>query len=287
MGHSVRNILILAVIFAVGPGRFDSAWFESSSVGIVSAEEPPTAGLSPKQTSQLAQLMELDWQDRPEWAEMAVMILKGAPMKTGTGWFTPSNRRHDWDWLASRLPEAAKDDQITPDEFPQLTKEEFARVDRDADRVISPNDFRFEKNPFMEDDSPASSIFSRLDDDSNGRVTMKELERWFKKSSDDTAFLSVDDLKDALGLGPRPPRKKSAAGRPRKDPRWEMLGMLLNGEMGSFSEGPSLNDDAPELDLPLVAHKAEGGGLELTDRMIRLEDFEKRKPIVLIFGSFT
>ncbi len=251
------------------------------------AEDPVEPPLTSEQTTQLAEMIGRDWENRPAWAEMAVMILKGDGMGSGKGWFTPAERRHDWQWLAERMPDAASDDQITPAEIPALSDEEFARVDQDHDRVITPKDFLFEKNPFMEDDSPAGSIFSRLDDDSNGRLTMKELQRWFKRSSDGTDFLSVEDLKGALGLGPRPARRGNDAGEPRNDPRWEMMGMFLNGEMGSFSEGPELDSEAPELDLPLVAHQAEGGGLELTDRVIKLEDFRGSKPVVLIFGSFT
>ncbi len=247
------------------------------------AEDPP---LTPKQTTQLAEMMERDWENRPPWAEMAVMILKGESMGSGKGWFTGAERRHTWQWLSDRMPEAAKDGRITAEEIPQLSEQDFERVDQDRDRAITEADFVFEKNPLMEDDSPAGSIFSRLDEDSNGRLTSKEVQRWFKQSTEDSDFLSVDDLKIALGLGPRPPRRRSDSGEPRSDPRWKMMGMFLNGEMGSFSEGPTLDSDAPELDLPLVAHR-EDGGLELTDEMVRLENYRGSKPVVLIFGSFT
>jgi hypothetical protein len=148
-----------------------------------------------------------------------------------------------------------------------------------------PADFQFSKNPLLEDDSPVGTIFSRLDNDSNGRLTMDELERWFNRSAAGTDFLSVDDLKGALGLNPKRPRGKRKRGE-RRDPRWDMLGLLLNGEMGSLTEGPDLDSEAPELDLPLVAHK-DDGGLELTDRMVKLTDVRGQKPVVLIFGSFT
>ena len=251
------------------------------------AEDPAEPPLTSEQTSLLAEMISRDWEDRPAWAEMAVMILKGEGMGSGQGWFTPAQRRHDWQWLADRFPDAASDERITAEEIPDLSDDDFAAVDQDRDRLITPKDFQFEKNPFMEDDSPAGSIFSRLDEDSNGRLTMKEMQRWFKRSSDGTEFLSVEDLKVALGLGPRPPRRNRDSGEKPQDPRWEMMAMFLNGEMGSFSEGPELESEAPELDLPLVAHRDEGGGLELTDRMIKLEDYRGSKPVVLIFGSFT
>jgi hypothetical protein len=247
------------------------------------AEDPP---LTSEQTTQLAEMIERDWEDRPPWAEMAVMILKGGSMGSGKGWFTPAQRRHTWQWLADRLPEVSADGRITGEEIPELSEQDFEQVDQNRDGVITESDFVFEKNPMMEDDSPAGSIFSRLDEDSNGRLTAKEVERWFKQSTKGTDFLSVDDLKIALGLGPRPPRRDRDSSEPRPDPRWKMMGMFLNGEMGSFSEGPALNSEAPELDLPLVAHREEGG-LELTDEIIRLENYRGSKPVVLIFGSFT
>jgi hypothetical protein len=247
------------------------------------AEDPP---LTPMQTTQLAEMMERDWENRPPWAEMAVMILKGESMGSGTGWFTGAERRYTWKWLANRLPEASNDGRITAEEIPELSEQDFDRVDQDRDRAITEADFAFEKNPMMEDDSPAGAIFSRLDEDSNGRLTSKEIQRWFKQSTKDTDFLSVDDLKIALGLGPQPPRRGRDSSEPRPDPRWKMMGMFLNGEMGSFSEGPALDSEAPDLDLPLVTHREEGG-LELTDEMVRLENYRGSKPVVLIFGSFT
>ncbi len=232
-------------------------------------------------------MLDEDWKDQPAWGEMAVMILKGEPMGSGQGWFTGSQRRHDWQWLAERKPQAASDQRIGPDEIPELGEADFARVDTDMDGFITPSDFLFEKNPFMEDASPAGSIFSKLDGDSNGRLTRDELEHWFERSTEGSEYLSVNDLKSALGLGPRPPRPRPTGQRPASDPRWKMMEMFLNGEMGSFSEGPSLNEDAPELDLPLVARSGEGTELKLTDRIVSLEDERERKPIVLIFGSFT
>ena len=66
-----------------------------------------------------------------------------------------------------------------------------------------------------------------------------------------------------------------------------MMELLLRGEMGSLTEGPELESEAPELDLPLVALNEQAGGLELTDRFVKLADVRGQKPVVLIFGSFT
>lgn len=247
-------------------------------------DDPPMA-LSPELTTKLANLLERDWEHPPPWAEMGVAILKGDDIKSGKGWYTGAERRHDWTWLEKTFPEAAAEYRIAREEIPQLDEDSFDRIDRNGDEEITPADFAFSKNPLLEDDSPANGIFSRLDDDSNGRLTMAELERWFERSAGGTEFLSAAELKAALGLNPKPPRSRNAS-NPRPDRRWEMFSMLLTGELGSFAQGPELDSEAPELDLPLVAHDEEGG-LQLTDRFIKLADCRGDRPVVLIFGSFT
>lgn len=247
--------------------------------------QQPEPMMSSAAATKFAELLERDWQERPEWAEMAVAILKGDGIGSGSGWFTGSERRHDWNWLASEFPEAAADGRIVRKELPQLDQAAFRRVNTDGDAALTVADFDFATNPLMEDNSPAGAIFSRLDDDSNGRLTEAELQRWFKRSAGDFDYLSVEDLKGALGLNPKPPRPNRPAGD-RPDPRWRMLELVINGEMGSFAAGPDVGSDAPELDLPLLEH-SEDGGLELTEHRIRLADVRGKKPVVLIFGSFT
>lgn len=250
----------------------------------VRSEDPPAAALSPELSEQFANLLERDWENPPPWAEMGIAILKGDDIRSGKGWYTGSERRHDWKWLETMFPKAAAGNRIMREEIPQLDQDAFDRIDRNGDQQITPADFVFSKNPLLEDDSPASSIFSRLDDDSNGRLTLQELNRWFDRSAGPTEFLSVEDLKAALGLKPKPRQSRKAGESP--DRRWEMFRMLLTGELGSFTSGPTVDSQAPELDLPLVAHQAEGG-LELTDRFVKLADARGRRPVVLIFGSFT
>ncbi|MCG8651671.1 MAG: EF-hand domain-containing protein [Pirellulales bacterium] len=250
------------------------------------AAQNSASTMPPVLTTRLGQLMERDWEQRPPWADMAVAILKGEPIGSGQGWFTGSESRYDWDWLAANFPDAVADQRIGLEELAPLDQAGFERLDRDRDKWITQADFEFTKNPYLEDESPVSDIFSRLDDDSNGRLTMDELERWFKRSAQESEFLSFEDLKIALGYGAAPPKRRGSAG-PRRDPRWRMMELLLRGEMGSLTEGPELESEAPELDLPLVALNEQAGGLELTDRFVKLADVRGQKPVVLIFGSFT
>ena len=52
---------------------------------------------------------------------------------------------------------------------------------------------------------------------------------------------------------------------------------LLSGEIGSFREGPALGDQAP--DFKLRTHDGR--------REIQLGESRGKKPVVLVFGSFT
>ena len=175
-----------------------------------------------------------------------------------------------------------------PGEIEPLDKVSFQVIDQNNDGVITPSDFEFPVNPNLEGDAAANRIFSRLDDDSNGRLTIDELQQWFSKSAGESEFLSVNDLKKAVGLAKKTnrPKQKDAPNGPRVDPRWPMMKLLLSGELGSLTTGPEFDSEAPELDLPLVAHNKDGG-LELSDRIIHLQDARGKKPVVLIFGSFT
>jgi peroxiredoxin len=52
---------------------------------------------------------------------------------------------------------------------------------------------------------------------------------------------------------------------------------LLSGELGSMREGPRVNQRASDFTLQTQDGKGQ----------IRLSDFRGKKPVVLVFGSFT
>ncbi len=66
-----------------------------------------------------------------------------------------------------------------------------------------------------------------------------------------------------------------------------MFQRLLNGELGTLQPGLELDQPAPDFNLPLLAHDAENGKLVLADRLVKLSDYRGKRPVVLIFGSFT
>ena len=53
--------------------------------------------------------------------------------------------------------------------------------------------------------------------------------------------------------------------------------MLLNGELGSLTSGPDLDEEAPDFTLP--THDGQS--------QITLSKLIGEKPVVLVFGSFT
>ena len=247
--------------------------------------------LSSEHLKSLGQMLEQDWKDRPEWGEMAVAILKNDFMRPGAGWWKPGVKRYDWNWLSERL-DANKDGKIERDEFPgDIAKGDqlFERLDRDGDGRLAAADFDYsEPNPAMMmmnmaamKDRMSNQLFNRLDKDSNGRVTMQELAEFFRYGDkEELEFLTPEDLRFAID---DPPSKKPAS--PADDNPASAgpsspaaaLRMFLRGELGWLSSGPQLGDAAPDFTLP--THDG--------TQQVRLSDSFGKRPVVLVFGSFT
>jgi hypothetical protein len=75
----------------------------------------------------------------------------------------------------------------------------------------------------------------------------------------------------------QPPEKKKEDKSKDEPSPWVFAKGLLSSELGSFHQGPAVGDRAP-----LFALKTQDGKQE-----IRLSDYRGKKPVVLIFGSFT
>jgi hypothetical protein len=114
-------------------------------------------------------------------------------------------------------------------------------------------------------------LVSRLDGDTNGQVTMEELSRFFERADrEKTSFINAEDILEAL--------KDEEPLVPEQHPSdSQLLSMFFSGQLGWFEEGPKLGDLAP--DFTLEKHDQSG--------KITLSDFQEKKPVVLIFGSFT
>jgi len=237
----------------------------------VDQDERPDPGLAPELAQQLAQLLDRDWQQQPEWGRMMVAILRGEEMRIGSGWFAPSQSRYDWRWLAERF-DGDGDGTIGLADLPEgpLRQLCFDRLNTTADSVLTADDLRAPRR--APNDQLAGPLFYRLDANSNGRVSAAEMTAFFEKADrDQSGFLTPDDLQLAL-TAPRSERRQDSASRPSVT---DWLTMLLRGQLGSLT--PDLDETAPDFRL-----KTMDGA-----QTVSLSDFRGKKPVVLVFGSFT
>lgn len=222
----------------------------------------------------LGALLERDWKDRPEWAEMAAAALQGN-MGPGRGWWKPQAQRYSWDWLQKTF-DADDDGVIRRQEAPGM-EAYLTRLDQNKDQLLTPRDLVDQGPGFSRESMMAQMLFQRFDRDSNGKLTPEELKSFFEGADRDKAgFLTLADLQS--GLKPPPPKGKSsgqAEYQPGRD-RLHDLHMVLSGQLGSLENGPQINQPAPELTL-----EQQG-----SDKKVSLKSL-RGKPLVLIFGSFT
>lgn len=239
--------------------------------------------LTPEHMKQLGQMLEQDWKRRPEWGEMAIAILKGEQMRVGMGWWKTTVKRYDWSWLAGNF-DANRDGVVDRAELPEnvpLGDKLFARLDRDLDEKLTAADLETTDaggpmNPVAMLNMMSGVVFSRLDTDSNGRVSLEELAAFFAKADgEELGFLTPEDLRAALDDPDM--RKQMARGQGGQPAQAEMLRMFLTGQLGWLDSGPEYGDVAPDFTLPTHDGFA----------TVTLTDSRGKKPVVLIFGSFT
>ena len=212
-----------------------------------------------------------------EVAQILWSLAKGPDMGPGAGWFHPGESRYGWVWLSGKL-DADKDGKISRGEF-KGSPELFQRLDRNRDQVLAVDDFDWsDRSAFARQAMPANMWFRQSDRNSNGRISLEEWQDLFDRVSKGKGYLTADDLRDAFHTQP-PTRPPMAAGArsPDMPTRAVLLKGLLSGEIGSFQEGPRIGDAAPEFTLSTQDGK----------RRVCLADFADKKPVVLVFGSFT
>jgi hypothetical protein len=236
------------------------------------AAEPPRSGdsllsslvrdLTPSAVRQLGER---------EGVQMLLSILSGEMPDAGTGWFHPAQSLYDWKWLAGRW-DSNRDGVITRDEF-NGPKELFDRLDRNRDGKITPDDLDWSgQSPYWREANLANRLFRRADANANGRVTAEEWQALFKKTAGDKDVLTPEDLRLLLFPPPSPPPPPS-----EMPSRLTLLHGLLTGEIGSPREGPRVGQPAPDFILTTQDGKT----------TIRLSQFRGKKPVVMVFGSFT
>jgi hypothetical protein len=211
---------------------------------------------------------------RPEALQTLSAVLGGGSMGPGAGWFHPSQSRYDWSWLAAHSKVGVKAgirraDWRGPSNL-------FDRLDRDGDGSITAADLDWSpQSPFLREAGKAQQWFGRMDGDSNGRVSREEWSAFFDKVAGDKGFLTPEDLRRLTS----PPQTTAKSGGMPKSKEFSamLLKALLNNELGSPYEGPKLGEEAPDFVLPTADGK----------HQLSLAEFRGKKPVVLIFGSFT
>jgi Ca2+-binding EF-hand superfamily protein len=216
----------------------------------------------------------LSWLRQVEAMQMLGAILSGTPPASGDmGWFHPGQSQYGWKWLVERM-DKNRDGKITKQEFTGST-EQFDRLDRDHNGRLTPADFDWS------DDAPINRqmrmihpLFRRADADHDEKITRAEWQALFEQMAKGKEALRREDLHALLFPPPPPPTNKPPAGMPSP---WTLLKGLLEGEIGSFHEGPNLGQRAPDFTLPRYDN----------EKSITLSQFRGKKPVVLVFGSFT
>jgi len=210
----------------------------------------------------------------PEKVEMlATFISPEWGIREGRGWFRSSKSRYTWPWLSSRL-DSDHDGSITRAELERIGKPFLARLDRDHSGAITAEDLNWSENSdYLKRRRPARGLSLRLDSNSNGRITEQEWAALYQGLAGDKKFMTSEDLADWLT------RSSSTDAIPPSDmpTRWMLLKGVISGELGSSREGPDADSLAPDFTLDTYDRR----------QTISLAQFKGKKPVVLIFGSFT
>lgn len=208
----------------------------------------------------------------PEGVRMLVAILRGSQMGPGAAWFGPADTRYSWKWLAERYGVDPARGGIPRRRFrgPDAL---FARLDRNKDGVITPDDLDWsDRNPYIRMSYMANRLFRKMNAQGDGHLTRKEMLQFFEKAAQGKDHLTADDFRDALLSG------MFASSQANDDPKPDvMIRGLFSGELGSMNEGPKLNDRAPDFTLKTADGKS----------TVHLAKLIGPKPVVLVFGSFT
>lgn len=208
---------------------------------------------------------------RGEFLRMWDAIRSGQPPVAGFGWFGPAQARYTWDRLKAR--DKNKDGRVTAAEFGGAA-DLFAALDRDGDGAITADDLDWSDNsPYARQLGVAQQLLRRADADGNKKVSRAEWEKLFDELARGKKDLEAEDLRRAI-YPAAPGRPGGGGGMPSQE---VLLYGLLTGEIGSGAEGPKLDAPAPDFRLTNPDGKT----------VITLGEFKGKKPVALIFGSFT
>jgi hypothetical protein len=211
-----------------------------------------------------------------EFTRMLFAVLNQPIMAIGpgAGWFGPAESRYSWAWVADR--HGVKPSAGVPEDKFKGASELFAALDRDRNGVLRADDFDWSDDaPFVRQLSEAGRWLGRADRNGDRKLSKDEWDALFKRAAAGKDHLTPDDVR-ALLYPPAPPRPSGAP--PGMMPsKATLLTGLVTGEIGSSRPGPKVGEMAPDFTLKTPDGK----------QTISLAEFRRRKPVVLIFGSFT
>ena len=136
-----------------------------------------------------------------------------------------------------------------------------------AERMDADHDGKISRAEFCGSDE----FFTRLDRDGDGVLTAADFD-WSPKPPK-----AVSKEAPPKEVPSKEAKEKEAKGGGGMPPSELLMEALFRGELGSPYEGPRVGRRAPLFTLPTHDGK----------QVIALEDHLRRKPVVLIFGSFT
>jgi Ca2+-binding EF-hand superfamily protein len=197
-------------------------------------------------------------------------VLSNAPMRRS---FEQGESRYGWAWLAARF-DADQDGEVTRREFTG-SDEQFRRLDRNRDGVVTAADFDWsDRSPLLVTAQTASQQLNLLDKDSNGRISAEEWSETFSRIAKNKDYLTQDDLQQFLTPSSRAAQSASS----NSGLQLQRLKAFLRGEsVHLFREAPHVCVPAPDF-LLWTKDKNE---------QVRLSQFRGKRPVVLVFGSFT
>ena len=156
---------------------------------------------------------------------------------------------------------------LEPAELPDRMRERFPRMDANGDGKLSRDELekvagRFGQAPSA---APDDALFRLLDKNGDGKLSKEELENAAKML--EKLDRNKDGMLDREELGEAAKRK---LGRPG-----EIITPAAKGER--IADKLKVGDPAPDFTLPFVNGKGE----------LKLSSFHGKKPVVLIFASYT